>query len=158
MKTYTTQEAAALTGSSVRALRKRIERGQLRAVQHGRYWRIPHSELERIGLAGPLGTPGEQGTEGTGRDPEPILAALEHERSERLRLSQEVARLRPLTAQIERVTDDLHRERAERKAAEARAAQAVSQNEELHERERKLVTAGFFARRRLLRELRHQIA
>lgn len=158
MKTYTTHEAATLTGSSVRALRKRIERGQLRAVQHGRYWRIPHSELERIGLAGPLGTAGEQGTEGPGRDPEPVLAALERERHERLRLSQEVARLRPLTAQIERVTDDLHRERAERQAAEARAAQAVGQAAELREREQELAVAGFFVRRRLLRELRHQFA
>ncbi len=158
MKTYTTQEAAELTGSSVRALRKRIERGQLRAVQQGRYWRIPHSELERAGLTGSLGTTEDQGTEGTRHDPEPVLAALELERSERLRLTQEVARLRPLTAQIERVTDDLHRERAERKTAEAKAAEATSQAEELLERERELATAGFFTRRRLLREMRHQPA
>ena len=56
MKTYTTQEAAAATGLSVRALRKRIERGQLRAVQHGRYWRLPHAELERAGLVPSEGT------------------------------------------------------------------------------------------------------
>jgi excisionase family DNA binding protein len=158
MKTYSNHEAAELTGLSVRALRKRIERGQLRAVQQGRYWRIPHVELERAGLMAPLGTIEGQGTEGTGPGPEFVLAELERERVERLRLTQEVARLRPLTVQIERVTDDLHRERAERKAAEARATEAISRAEELRERERELATAGFFARRRLLRELRYQPA
>ena len=150
MKTYTTQEAAELTGSSVRALRKRIERGQLRAVQHRRYWRIPHIELERLGLIGPEATARGQGT---GDDPA-LLTALERERAERQRLAQEVARLRPLTAHVERITDDLHRERAERVAAEARAAEAMNIAEELRERERTLATASFFARRRMIRELR----
>lgn len=158
MKTYSNQEAAELTGLSVRALRKRIERGQLRAVQQGRYWRIPHVELERSGLVAPLGAAEGQGTEGTGPASDFVLAELERERAERQRLTQEVARLRPLTVQIERVTDDLHRERAERIAAEARATEATSQAEELRERERELATAGFFARRRLLSELRHQTA
>lgn len=152
MKTYTTQEAAELTGSTVRALRKRIERGQLRAVQHGRYWRIPHGELERCGLVGPEGTDRGQGTE----DATAVLAALERERAERRRLAQEVARLRPLTAHVEQVTEDIQRERAERLAAEARATQAMSAADELRERERQLAEAGFFARRRLLRELRRQ--
>jgi len=150
MKTYTTQEAAELTGSSVRALRKRIERGQLRAVQHGRYWRIPHGELERCGLVGPEGTQRGQGTE----DDVAILAALERERAERRRLAQEVARLRPLTAHVERITEDLLRERAERLTAEARAAEAAGVADDLRERERQLAAAGFFARRQLLRELR----
>src|ERR1700733_13536357 len=146
MKTYTTQEAAELTGSSVRALRKRIERGQLRAVQHGRYWRIPHAELERCGLIGPEGTDRGQGTEGTEGDAA-VLAALERERAERQRLTQEVARLRPLTAHVERITEELHRERAERLAAEARSAEAMDAAQELRERERQLAKAGFFARR-----------
>ncbi|MGH2891569.1 MAG: helix-turn-helix domain-containing protein [Solirubrobacteraceae bacterium] len=153
MKTYTTQEAAELTGSSVRALRKRIERGQLRAVQHGRYWRIPHGELERCGLVGPEGTQRGQGT-----DDVTILAALERERAECRRLAQEVARLRPLTAHVEQITEDLLRERAERLTADARAAEATSVADELRERERQLAAGGFFARRRLLRELRRSTA
>jgi excisionase family DNA binding protein len=152
MKTYTTQEAAELTGSSVRALRKRIERGQLRAVQQGRYWRIPHAELEHLGLIGPEGTERGQGTEGT----DAVLAALERERAERRRLAQEVARLRPLTAHVERITEDLHRERAERLAAEAKASEALSTAEELRVAERALAEAGFFERRRMLRELRRR--
>lgn len=155
MKTYTTQEAAELTGTSVRALRKRIERGQLRAVQHGRYWKIPHVELERTGMIGPEGTARGQETEGTA-GPDIVLAALEWERGERARLTQELARLRPLPEQIERVTEDLHRERAERQAAEARASEALSMAEELRAAERAFVDAGFFERRRMLRELRHR--
>jgi excisionase family DNA binding protein len=155
VKTYTTQEAAELTGSTVRALRKRIDRGQLRAVQQGRYWRIPHVELERLGLIGPEGTNGGQGTGGTAGDAT-VLAALERERAERRRLAQEVARLRPLTAHVERITEDLYRERAERLAAESRATEARSAAEELRERECALAAAGFFTRRRMLRELRHQ--
>ena len=154
MRVYTTQEAAKLTGSTVRALRKRIERGQLRAVQHGRYWRIPHSELERAGLLAPSGTPAAEGTEETSADIPLLLAALERERAERRRLAQELVRLRPLTAQVERVTDDLHRERAGRQAAEARAADATQRAAELRARQQELAHAGFFARRRLLRELR----
>jgi excisionase family DNA binding protein len=153
MRTYTTQEAAELTGSSVRALRKRIERGQLRAVQHGRYWRIPHTELERLELIGPEGTERGQGTEGT-EGPDVMLLALEHERAERQRLTQELARLRPLPEQIERITEDLHRERAERQAAEAKAAEALSTAEALRATEQALAAAGFFERRRMLRELR----
>ncbi len=34
----------------MRALRKRIERGTLRAARGGGGWRIPRSELERAGL------------------------------------------------------------------------------------------------------------
>jgi len=158
MKTNTTQEAAELTGSSVRALRKRIERGQLRAVQHGRYWRVPHAELERLGLVGPEGTTRGQGTEGTGDVDVTVLAELERERAERRRLAQEVARLRPLTAHVERITEDLYRERAERQAAEAKASEATDAAAELRERERELAEGGFFARRRMIRELRRQPA
>jgi excisionase family DNA binding protein len=157
MRTYTTQQAAELTGTSVRALRKRIERGQLRAVQHGRYWKIPHPELVRLGMIAPEGTSRGQVTEGTA-GPDAVLAALERERAERERLTQELARLRPLPAQIERITEDLHRERAERLAAEAKAGEAMSVAEELRAAERALAAAGFFERRRMLRELRHPTA
>ena len=155
MKTYTTQEAAELTGSSVRALRKRIDRGQLRAVQHGRYWKIPHAELERLGLIAPEGTQRGQATGGTD-GPDIVMAALERERAERERLTQELARLRPLPEHIERITEHLHRERAERLTAEAQASEAMSAAEELRAAERALVAAGFFERRRMLREMRRR--
>ena len=152
MRTYTTQEAAELTGSTVRALRKRIERGQLRAVQHGRYWRIPHSELERCGLIGPEGTETVQGTD----DLVSVFAALERECAERRRLDQETARLRFLVTHVERITRELQRERAERRAAEARAAEATDAAEDLRECARELAAADFFTRWRMLRELRRE--
>ena len=149
MRTYTTREAAQLTGSTVRALRKRIERGQLRAVRRGRYWHISHDELERIGLLEP--SRGAEGTEPGGtRD----LPELDRLRAENTRLRQEVAGLRPLTAWIETATSDLVRERAARKAAEARAEAAADAVADLRERQRRLATAGPLERRRLLSELR----
>lgn len=63
-----------------------------------------------------------------------------------------------LTAHVERIIEDLHRERAERHAAEARAANAADAADELRERERELAEAGFFARRRMIRDLRRQPA
>jgi excisionase family DNA binding protein len=48
--TVTIAEAAALTGLSKTALRRRIERGSLPAVVRGGVRRIPVSELERRGL------------------------------------------------------------------------------------------------------------
>jgi excisionase family DNA binding protein len=70
MRIYTTQEAAELTGSTVRALRKRIERGQLRAVQHGRYLAHPALRARACGPDRP--GRGERGPGQTGNaDTEP---------------------------------------------------------------------------------------
>jgi len=148
MTTYSTAEAAERTGLSVRALRKRIERDQLRAVQHGRYWRIPVSELERAGLVPPQGTDSAQGTEGTDPGISATLAALEHTQAENVQLRQELTRLRPLPAEVERTADELHRERAEHKAAR-------DELEHAHAWQQRLASAGWRERRRLLREHRH---
>lgn len=50
METYTLAEAAALTATSVQALRRRADRGTLRTVQRDGKRRVPRSELERAGL------------------------------------------------------------------------------------------------------------
>lgn len=159
METYSTQEASSLTGLSVRALRKRIERGQLRAVQHGHYWRIPRSELARQGLIGLAeGTPEGEGTEGTDNDLAPFLAELERVRTENERLTRELARLRVLPEHVERVTEDLHRERTERMTAEAKAAAEAKAVSEARNWQRRLAQAGWRERRRMLRELRQEAA
>ncbi len=158
MKTYTTHEAAEATGLSVRALRKRIERGQLRAVQHGRYWRLPHAELERAGLVPSEGTDVPEGTEGTSDGLASLLAELEFTQAENVRLTQELVRLRPLPAQVETVTEDLQRERAERIAAEARAEAETGAAAAAREWQARLATAGWRERRRLLREVRSEHA
>jgi excisionase family DNA binding protein len=86
---YTTREAANITGLTVRALRKRIERGQLRAVQHGRYWRIARSELERAGL---IASTDGQTSNRESAEVSIILAALGRERTARKRLARELTR------------------------------------------------------------------
>jgi excisionase family DNA binding protein len=86
---YTTREAANITGLTVRALRKRIERGQLQAVQHGRYWHIPRSELERVGL---IARTDGQTSNREGTEVSIILAALGRERTAHKRLARELNR------------------------------------------------------------------
>jgi hypothetical protein len=103
----------------------------------------------------PEGTTRGQETKGT-EGPDVVLAELDRIRAERQRLTQELARLRPLPEQVDRVTENLHRERAERMTAEAQASEALSVVEELHTAEQALATAGFSERRRMLRELRHR--
>jgi ribosomal protein L16 Arg81 hydroxylase len=50
VETYTIREAAELCGVTVVAMRKRVDRGGVRAVLSAGVRRIPHSELERAGL------------------------------------------------------------------------------------------------------------
>jgi excisionase family DNA binding protein len=47
---YTVAEAAALTGRSEKALRRRIDRQTLQVTRSGRRVSIPHSALQRAGL------------------------------------------------------------------------------------------------------------
>jgi hypothetical protein len=56
----TIEEAAALTGLTIKALRNRCDRGQLRFVKRGNVRRIPISELVRAGI---LEAPADQEAE-----------------------------------------------------------------------------------------------
>ena len=49
-QTYTIAEAAELTGLSKKAMRHRVDRGQLQAIKDGHLRRISRTELERAGL------------------------------------------------------------------------------------------------------------
>lgn len=139
MEALTIAEAATATGLSKKAIRNRVDRGQLRAVLRDGVRRIPHSELERAGLW-------PHAIEAASRQPAAkeawaeLLARLE-------RQAAELAQLRALTREAdslrderERLEQDFHRERAERQAAEQRLEH--------------LAGAGLLTRRRLLRELR----
>jgi excisionase family DNA binding protein len=124
VRTYTITEAAQLTGSSRKAIARRVERGSLRSVVRNGRRRIPRSELVRAGLlqggdgepragdpAPPFlprpafgGVPAETGTT------EDMLAALVREVLDRFeRQSQEIAQYRALTVQAEslRLTNEL---------------------------------------------------
>lgn len=49
-RTLTIAEAAELTGATPKAIRNRVDRGQLRVVKRNNVRRIPLAELERAGL------------------------------------------------------------------------------------------------------------
>lgn len=161
METLTIAEAAEATGLSKKAMRNRVDRGQVRAVLRDGVRRIPRSELERAGLA--VGLP--HGVEnGTGVPPAEATteAAAWREALERLeRQAAELAELRVITRQAEslrqerdRLEATVHQERAERQSAEARLRELKLAHGEASDKLKELSQAGFFARRRLLRVLR----
>ena len=134
MNTFTIAEAAELTGLTKKALRHRVDRGQIRAQKDGNIRRIARSELERVGLAVASthsSTPAaaEGGTEA-------LQAAL--------------IAARQRLAESERA---LTRERVLRQQAELRLTSAVADAEQERERSRRFAEAGPIERRRLAREV-----
>jgi small-conductance mechanosensitive channel len=151
----TLRDAAEATGSTVKAMRSRAERGSLRTVKRERGGQlvrlVPRSELIRSGL---------------------LARADDDERTQ----ANEASKLRE---QIATLTDDLTAARAlTEKAQGAEAAERAAHEqtrqslhetradakaqtalvEELREREQRLAQAGWRERRRLLRDLRDQHA
>jgi excisionase family DNA binding protein len=140
METYTTAEAARLTGTTVRALRKRIERGTLRAARGGGGWRIPRSELERAGLH--IAAPA-------------AAAELVAELAETIRRQErELAALRALPAKVEQHRHTLAALHGERQAAERRAAESAAEADALRAEVEQIAAAGPIRALRLRRKLR----
>lgn len=165
METLTITEAAEAVGISKKALRNRVDRGQLRAVLRDGVRRIPRSELERVGLAVRL--PHEAAGLGATVPPEAAgagstEAAAWKEALERLeRQAAELAELRLITRQAETLREErdrleaqVHQEHAERQTAEARLQELAQTHEDTTRKLDELKSGSFFARRRLLRELR----
>lgn len=111
METYTISEAAALSGLSQKAIRNRVDRGQLRAVKRAGVRRIPRSELRRANLLR-----GSQ--EAHEQPPEPDVAEL--------RISNE-----PLVGQL--------LDRLERQAEQLGEYRALSRRAESLQEERDLL-------------------
>lgn len=134
MNTFTIAEAAELTGLTKKALRHRVDRGQIRAHKEGNIRRIERAELERVGLA---------------VDPAsgalPMLAASASEA-----LEAALAAAEQRLAESERA---LARERRLREQAESRLTRAVAEAEHERERTRRFAGAGPIERRRLAREV-----
>jgi len=140
METYTTAEAARLTGTTVRALRKRIERGTLRAARGGEGWRIPRSELERAGLHISPPVPATE-----------LVAEL----AETIRSQErELAALRALPAKVEQHRHTLAALDGERQEAELRAAQSDAEAQALRAEVAQIAAAGPIRVLRLRRKLR----
>jgi len=149
METLTIAEAAEATGLTKKAIRNRVDRGQLRAVLRDGVRRIPTSEIERAGL---LADPEEAGDgaairhEGaSGQPPEAgawseLLGRLERQAGELAELRQLTREAESLQGERERLEEAFHQEHAEKQAAEQRIE--------------RLAKASWRERRRLLRELR----
>ena len=129
METFTIAEAAELTGLTKKAMRHRVDRGQVRAVKYGGVRRISRAELDRVGLT---------------------VARVAHD-------DRDVATLQQTLKARDRELDDLRgqleaalsaRAHAEADAARAQATLAA----DIESRER-LVEAEPLERRRLHREL-----
>lgn len=147
VETLTIAEAAEATGLTKKAIRNRVDRGQLKAVLRDGVRHIPLSELDRAGLATTTPEAG-MGQEATSRQPQEaggwteLLSRLERQASELAELRQLTREAESLQADRTRLEEAFHQERAEKQAAEQRIAQ--------------LANAGWRERRRLLRELRQE--
>jgi len=158
METLSIAEAAEATGLTKKALRNRVDREQIRAVLRDGIRRIPRSELERAGLsvrspeAAAEVAEGQEAAPGQPGSPSAISEVLD--RLERQ--AGELAELRVLTREADTLREErdrleaaLHESRA--KVAEAEAKLEAEQAEA--ERLRQVASAGWWQRRRLLREL-----
>jgi hypothetical protein len=107
---YTLAQAAERTGLTLRALRKRADRGSLETVKRAGVRYVSHAELRRAGLLSGQGlAPGQLDTAVSESPGSELLERLE-------RLAAENGRLKALTAIAESteqaLTDELHQARA----------------------------------------------
>jgi hypothetical protein len=132
---------------SYEALRRRADRGSIQTVRKDGVRRIPRVELERVGL-----WPGVRSD--APEEVQRLQAELESARGElrELRLlPQKIAAEREARELIETA---LHQERAEKQSIELQLREIEQARIEASGKLDELSRAGFFARRRLLRELR----
>lgn len=147
METFTIREAAEICGMTYEALRARVDRGSLRAGKRREDGAriIPKSELERLGLL-----PG---------------ADVAEMQSELDRLRRELQAHHLLTERAESATaaerhareiaeQTMHQERAEKQTLALQLRELEEVYDKTTVKLEQLKGARFFARRRLLRELR----
>jgi excisionase family DNA binding protein len=138
METYSLREAADRTGIGYEALRTRVDRGQIRAVKHGRgrSRRIPRSELEAAGL------PVESKPATTSQVVSDLLAKLEKQAGELASLRQLEQRAGSLAAQVE--AERKSREVVELEAHRLRAQIEAAKNARFWQRRKLLDADGEF--------------
>lgn len=125
MEMLTIAEAAEVTGLTKKALRNRVDRGQVRSVLRDGMRHIPRSELERAGLMGQRDEAAAEATEagkiGIERQGASSLEAVIDSLHDRLeQQAAELGRLRLLTEQADSLkAAALETERRAREALEA---------------------------------------
>lgn len=133
--TVTISEAAALTGLSKTAVRRRVERGSLPAVVRDGVRRIPLSELERQGLLSSTGHAAPPPVhEEPAAAPAPGHPALGELLDRLVAQERELAEHRLLAAQAESVGSQVEGERRAREAAEAALHEARARLQALEAR------------------------
>jgi hypothetical protein len=118
MRTLTITEAAEATGATVKAIRNRCDRGQLRFVLQRGVRRIPLSELQRAGLL--EGELGEELEAGERTDGAAVRELVSRELLAELgRAQAELGRVRALTERTESTERELREalDRAQRELA-----------------------------------------
>jgi DNA repair exonuclease SbcCD ATPase subunit len=146
-KVFTIRQAAEHCGVSYQSLRKRVDRGTIKALQREEdgLRLIPRAELERVGLW-------------PGSTPEGTSAEAGHLRTRVAELERELAALRALPQQVD--AERQARELAEAAMHEARAAQTTiaAQLAEVEQRStatiERLASGSVLERWRARRELR----
>jgi hypothetical protein len=147
MDTFTIREAADACGMTYEAMRARVDRGTLLASKRREDGAriIPKRELERLGLL-----PGAD------------MAELQKELD---RLDRDLKAYRLLSKKAESalgaerrarelVEHAVHKERAEKQSLSLQLRQVEEAQQDMAVKLEQLTNAGFFTRRRLLRELR----
>lgn len=128
METYTIAEAAKATALSHKAIRNRVDRGQLRVSLRDGVRRIPASELERAGLLGPAAEAAKgqepQGGSLGGNMLGELLDRLERQAGELAELRLISREADSLRGERERLEAFAHEQRAKVVELEARLEQA----------------------------------
>ncbi len=140
MESYTFAQAEQLTGTSRKALRNRVYRGQLESVLRGGVRRIPRSELERAGLLngdGETGEVGEVAREASHETPMmgELLDRLEAQAAKLGELRALTREADSLRADRERLEASLYESHAKVTELEARLAEAQRPRRWWHRRQ-----------------------
>ena len=173
METFTIAEAAELTGLTKKAMRHRVDRGQIRAVKYGGVRRISRAELERVGLRADRPATTVNGDAVTGlkdalraraRDLDELQGHLQSTQREldeihgqlqsrERELEDLQGHLRSRERELDDLRPQLQAEQALRIEAQAQAEQARAASQAEREWRDRLQAADPRERRRLLAEL-----
>ena len=151
MENFTIREATDACGMTYEAMRARVDRGTLRAGKRREDGArtIPKSELQRTGLL-----PGADIAQLYGE-----VDRLRHElKAYRLLTKRSQSETAAERQARELIEQSMHRERAEKQTLQAQLEQIERAHVEASGKLEQLTDAGFFARRRILRELRRSAA
>jgi len=151
METLTIREVSECCGLTVKAVRNRVYRGQLRSVKRGGLRRIPVSELQRADLISSTDeTPKRQLRSPVSPETELIRDLV----TRMQRQEKELGELKVLERRAQSLKDAQQQAEIALQKEHAKAVEAQSKAQELGRTLDNIAVAGLFQRQRLLRKLR----